>query len=156
MSLIQFASIGSGVILYPDDIRLFRNTRYYPSLGMVVGDYSGALPLDDYVGEWPIKDTIYRTLVRPGELIGLLNDDNGAPTRNYASIYREAYPQGNKPEDDVALEFLERAKFPTSADGLIDVTTPLVLAAMEYFRDDVKYAGIDQDVVDRVIQGVPE
>jgi thiamine monophosphate kinase len=111
---------GNNKIIYPDDISKFGNTVIAGDV--VIADYYGELPLDAY-----ITPAEYRTRVRPGEVIVLMGN------QGYAKIYRAAYPQGNKPEDDDALCFIERARFPTSTDGLIDVADATMTSALDYF-----------------------
>lgn len=95
-----------------------------------------------------------KTIVTAGDLIALLdNEASGTPTPRYAKIYREAYPQGNKPEDDMSLGFLERAKHPKRADGLIDLSDPMVETGLNYFRDNPVF-NVSQADVDRVLAGV--
>ncbi len=90
----------------------------------------------------------YRTRLKSGEIIALLKDP-ALPTKgSYAKIYRAAYPQGNKPEDDIALEFLEQAKNPYSSDGLIDVAD--IEGALDYF---ITQNYIDAEDKARVMQG---
>lgn len=115
------------------------------SEGNCIGEYFGSLDeaaLPSYGGDWPLPG--YRTKVNQGELIDILG------TQPYAKIYRAAYPQGNKSEDDIALFFLERAKYPTSEDGLIDVTDSIVTDALDYF---IAQGYMDAEDKARVIQG---
>ena len=118
------------IVSYPQEgVSAFGKTRRVGS--DIIGEYFGAATegaLPTYSGEWPIKNKSYRTQVRPGEIIDLM----GA---GYAKVYRAAYPQGNKPEDDIALVFVERARNPISADSLIDVNSALVTAALDHFID---------------------
>lgn len=94
----------------------------------------------------------YRTRLKPGEVIALLKDP-GSPTKgSYAKIYRAAYPHGSAPADDLALEFLEQAKFPYSEDGMIDVAE--IIPGLTYFMSAPQNY-IDQDDFDRVVQGWP-
>lgn len=134
MSRLILVPHSGGLIDYKGEIRkLFIKTDHYQS-GTRIFEYFGTsdeLVWATYTPPPPVQE--YRTRVLPGELIGLLDDDRGTPVKNYAKIFRAAYPQGNKPEDDTALTFLERAKFPTSLDGMIDVTDPVVDQALSDF-----------------------
>lgn len=138
------------VTQYPfEGQRAFRNTRKIGS--DIIGEYYGnasEVELPTYVGEWPpAPPATYRTRVRPGELIELIGNVG------YSKIYRAAYPQGNKPEDDTALVFFEKARNPTSPDRLIDVNDPRVVAALDYFIVQTYITEADKT---RVLQGVQE
>lgn len=87
-----------------------------------------------------------RYSLNPGEVLALL----GATA--YAAVYAAAYPRGETPADPQALFFLESAKHPYSANGLLDVNVPPVTDAMAYF---VAVGYITQDDADRVTQGKP-
>jgi len=88
--------------------------------------------------------------VSSGQIIALLKDPSSPNKGSYAKIYRAAYPQGNKAEDDIPLEFLEQARMPYSDDGLIDVAD--IEPALDYFISQ-NYMG--QSDKDGVMQGWP-
>jgi len=104
--------------------QLFRNVELIKENGIeyLIGEYSGLLPLTPFVdlGE-------YRTRVTFGELKVLFEQ------QPYSKVYRAAYPQGSKAEDDEALYFFERAKDPVAKDGLIEVTDQLMTDALDHF-----------------------
>lgn len=116
--------------------------------GHKVGEYYGSDDtIEDYGGEWPIVELTYRTRVRPGEVIKLMG------RAAYAKVFRAAYPPGQAQADDEALVFLEQARFPTSADGMIDVTSLEMAEALAYFEAS-NYVHAENAA--RVMQGVPE
>jgi hypothetical protein len=117
--------------------------------GKIVGEYLGnadAATLPNYPGAWPVPVVRYRTELNPGEVLVLL----GAEA--YAAVFAAAYPNDGTPADPQALFFLESAKNPYSATGLIDVNVPPVTDAMAYF---VAAGYITQADADRVTQGRP-
>ncbi len=143
MRKVKFPLVKDGaVIVYPDDMEFFSRTRNID--GVMYGTYSGS---DTSIenSEMP-SIPLYKTRVTFGELRVLIEE------QAYAKIYRAAYPQGNKPEDDSALYFFESAKNPSSSDGLIDVTAPLVTGALDYFI--IQNYATDDDKT-RIQQGVP-
>jgi len=111
-----------------------------------IGDFGMSL----YVMPAPVQR--YRTRIRPGEVIALLKDPSSPNKGSYAKIFRAAYPHGAAPADDIALEFLEQAKFPYSEDGMIDVAD--IESALDYFLATPQNY-IDQSDHDRVTQGWP-
>lgn len=136
-----FITNTNGGIEYPDNISLFANTDVID--GVVYGDYFGS---DNAIlnGTKPIND--FKTRVTLGELTILIQESG------YAKIYRAAYPQGNKPEDNQALYFLEQVKNPTSDDGLIDVLDLVVTDSLDHF---VVNNYINSDDKLRIQQGYP-
>ena len=143
MRNVQFPVVlnPQGGILYPDDINLFGRTDLIN--GVIYGQYFGT---DTNIQDGQPPEILnYRTHVTQGELIILLGD------QVYAKIFRAAYPQGNKPEDDIALYFFARAENPTSDDWLIDVMDQIMSDALDYFIVQ-NYMGGDDKI--RVQQGV--
>lgn len=150
MSEVMFPLVKQGTVVeYPDDKSKFKNVHVIDGSDPVLlkAEYSGSLSLDPFV---PVK--VYRKRITPGEAIALLKDPSSPNKGSYAKIYRAAYPQGNKAENDVALEFLEQAKFPYSEDGMIDVND--IEPALDYFLASPQNY-IDQSDKDRVMQGWP-
>lgn len=61
MRIVYFPHPG-GVVNYPDDPSLFRNTRFYD--GDIVGEYTGNdTSITSYIGPWPIVEISYKTLI---------------------------------------------------------------------------------------------
>lgn len=87
-----------------------------------------------------------RYTLNPGEVLMLLGETA------YAAVYNAAYPRDGAPVDPQALFFLESAKHPYSADGLLLVNRPPVTDAMNYF---VSVGYITQADADRVTEGKP-
>lgn len=148
---VIFMAHTSGLLDFKGEPRSdFINERAIP--GGFEFDYFGTSDVATWPDSTYVTPQKYRTRVLPGELIGLLDDDRGTPVKNYAKIFRAAYPQGNKPEDDTALTFLERAKFPTSLDGMIEVTDPVVDQALNDFVTSGYITNTDKT---RVQLGIP-
>lgn len=147
MRVVQFENTGS-VVAYPaEGITAFGHTVRVGDI--IVGEYNGAAgpeTLQPYVGAWPPTAAGYKTELNPGEVLILL----GAVA--YAAVYAAAYPKDATPVDPQALFFLESAKHPYSANGLITVNEPPVTTALQYF---VAMGYITQDDADRVIRGKP-
>ena len=129
----------------------WRNVRRYDIEGSAfkVGEYYGDdLSIDDYLGAWPVPPTpVYRTHITEGELIELMGEGP------YTKAFRGAYPPGASPADNTALFFFERAKQPTSEDGLIDVLGDEATDAFDHFI--TKNYMINDDKI-RIQQGVAE
>lgn len=149
--LVQIPHTG-GVVNYPDDQSLFRETKFIQSLGMVVGWYkeTGTETIADYTGAWPVVTQQYRTRMRSGEVLALLKDPANPTKGSYAKIHRAAYPKGSETGDNIALEFLEQAKNPYSADGMIDAVD--LEPGLDYF---ISVSYIDADDKARVMKGWP-
>jgi len=148
MRIIEFPYSGQGEPEWPAEGKTaFVNPR---SMGnKIVGKYVGADDtLPDYAGDsYPMPT--YRTTVRPGEMIALLGD------QTYAALFRAAYPSGNAPSDDVALVFIERARYPSAEDGLIDLASDVVNDALDYFVGVPSLTFSAEDKA-RVLQGIEE
>ena len=133
--------------------RIFRNTDLKTVKDKMIAEYSGELDLEVYDRNTyfpPVIPPTHRTRLKSGEIIALLKDPTLPTKGSYAKIFRAAYPQGNKAEDDIALEFLEQAKHPYSDDGLIDVAD--IEDALDYF---VTQSYMDAGDKTRVMQGWP-
>ncbi len=134
---------------YPDDIKLFTDGFLNPSDNsqLVVTNKTGKTAVElsaaEYSGVAPVN---YRTRITNGELIFLMEK------LAFSKVFRAAYPQGNKPEDDEALYFFERGKYPIDSDGLIDVTSSTMTAALDYFIVSNYMTAADKT---RIQQGMP-
>jgi len=148
-----FVAHTSGQVKYKGEARAnFKNMSNVEG-GFRVREYeggSGTAVWPDFVEAVP--DPVHRTRLRPGEVLALLKDPSSPAKGSYAKIYRAAYPQGNKDEDNIALEFLEQAKHPYSLDGMIDVAD--LQPALVYFMGAPRNY-LDQDDFDRVMRGWP-
>ena len=70
MALVQFPHNG-GKINYPDNKKLFSNTKYIEALGIIIAEYSGNLVLTPWEDPVP-KQYIYRTVMSSTELLSML------------------------------------------------------------------------------------
>ena len=92
MRKVQFPLVKNGnLVVYPDDISLFRNTEINGD--MVVGYYSGAMPLDDYVELEPdhiiITHLAFRRLFQLNERIAFDNfEENSVLTAEQKQTLR--------------------------------------------------------------------
>ena len=148
MRVVEFSYSGRGEPNWPAEGKsAFINPR---SMGdKIVGKYTGAdASLASYEGDrYPMPT--YRTKVRPGEMITLLGN------QTYAALFRAAYPKGSASDDDVALVFIERARYPSTEDGLIDLASDVVVDALDYFVSKPVFTFSAEDKA-RVLLGVEE
>lgn len=122
---------------YPDDMALFNRVRYYGSIGMYVGMYSGSdSGIGDYSGPWPVE-VRYRTQVTADEFIRLWNQDH----------WGEAVISADSAVQDFVTKLKSyRKTFDVGAQQVIDGMTAVVNAL------DVTMTGPEAQKIGR---GVP-
>lgn len=111
--------------------------------GYLVVSYTGLSGID--VWEDAVLTPIYRTRVTQGELIVLLEMEC------LCKIDEAAYPTGDAIRDGQAFYFFERAKFPTSQDGLFELTDEIMTQAFTYFVSKGYMTDADKE---RVTKGI--
>lgn len=145
--LIEFSHSGIK-ISYPDDQDLFRKTKFYPSVGKVIGWYKGAdTSIVAYTGPWPNVVQEYQK--------------DGLSFKDVASLFSA--------DEYVACK--ELAKTDTTVDQLFDIAKntsplsmddPMMIGGLNYIasRYDAN-AGYpldtipDQASADTILKGMP-
>lgn len=131
MRLIKFtkATIPAG---YPAE---FKNVSYYAGLDLFIGYYSGALPLDDYTGAWPLDPQETKAIYTIENQVIKLNTVVAAPFSG--SYYCE-------PNDAVELtcDISDGAGIVTGLTIPVTLKMPLVRHANGNPTDDEIYLNV--------------